>query len=96
MEKSDLYRYVAYNIFSTDSLPLGRWTEPFFPTKQENTDYNILYKAESEIKRNDKVAFVKCLQNWKQEVEKNRSEIDSNPYTIKRASIAITVKTGDR
>lgn len=70
MEKSDLYRYVAYNIFSTDSLPLGRWTEPFFPTKQENTDYNILYKAESEIKRNDKVAFVKCLQNWKQEVEK--------------------------
>lgn len=70
MEKSDLYRYVAYNIFSTDSLPLGRWTEPFFPTKQENTDYNILYKAESEIKRNDKLAFVKCLQNWKQEVEK--------------------------
>ena len=50
MEKSDLYRYVAYNIFSTDSLPLGRWTEPFFPTKQENTDYNIL-KFPTQINR---------------------------------------------
>ena len=75
MEKSDLYRYVAYNIFSTDSLPLGRWTEPFFPTKQENTDYNILYKAESEIKRNDKDAFAKCLQKWKQEVEKTGAKL---------------------
>lgn len=32
MEESDLYRYLAYNVFSTDSLPLGRWTEPFFLT----------------------------------------------------------------
>lgn len=69
MEKSDLYRYIAYNIFSTDSLPLGRWTEPFFPTKQENIDFNILYKSESEIKKNDKKAFVQCLQEWKKEVE---------------------------
>ena len=70
MEKSALYRFLAYNVFSTDSLPLGRWTEPFFPTAEGNRDFNILYKEESEQKRNDKKAFVKCLKEWKEEVEK--------------------------
>lgn len=70
MEMSDLYRYLAYNVFSSDSLPLGRWTEPFFPTKAENCDYNILYKEESEVKMADKQAFVTCLTQWKKEVEK--------------------------
>ncbi len=70
MEKSDLYRFLAYNVFSTDSLPLGRWTEPFFPTAEENRNFNILYKEESEQKRADKEAFVRCLKEWKEEVEK--------------------------
>ncbi len=70
MEKSDLYRFLAYNVFSTDSLPLGRWTEPFFPTVEENRDFNILYKEESEQKRADKEAFGICLKEWKKEVEK--------------------------
>ena len=70
MEKSDLYRFLAYNVFSTDSLPLGRWTEPFFPTAEENRDFNILYKEESEQKMADKKAFERCLKEWKEEVEK--------------------------
>ena len=70
MEKSDLYRFLAYNVFSTDSLPLGRWTEPFFPTAEENRDFNILYKEDSEQKRADKEAFERCLKEWKKEVEK--------------------------
>lgn len=70
MEKSDLYRFLAYNVFSTDSLPLGRWTEPFFPTAEENRDFNILYKEESKQKIADKKAFEKCLKEWKEEVEK--------------------------
>lgn len=70
MEKSDLYRYFAYNIFSTDSLPLGRWTEPFFPTEQDNRDYNILYKEQSEQKCADREAFRKCIKEWKEETER--------------------------
>lgn len=69
MEKSDLYRYFAFNIVSTDSLPLGRWTEPFFPSRQENIDYNILYKEKSEVKTADKRAFKTCISAWKKEVE---------------------------
>lgn len=69
LEKSDLYRYIAYNVFSTDSLPLGRWTEPFFPTKELNEDYNILYKGCSPVKRADIQAFKDCLSQWKHEVE---------------------------
>ena len=69
MEKSDLYRYLAYNVFSTDSLPLGRWTEPFFSTRQDNIDYNILYKQTSETKLADFAAYKKCLSEWKKEVE---------------------------
>lgn len=69
MERSDLYRYLAYNVFSTDSLPLGRWTEPFFPTEQENRDYNILYKEQSEQKRADIEAFAQCMREWKEEAE---------------------------
>lgn len=69
MGKSDLYRFLAYNIFSTDSLPLGRWTEPFFPTEQENRDYNILYREQSEQKLADHEAFRKCIKEWKEETE---------------------------
>ena len=69
MEKSDLYRYFAFNIVSTDSLPLGRWTEPFFPSKQENIDYNILFKEKSEVKIADMKAFRTCINAWKKEVE---------------------------
>lgn len=69
MEKSDLYRYFAFNIVSTDSLPLGRWTEPFFPSRQENIDYNILFKEKSEVKIADMKAFETCINAWKKEVE---------------------------
>lgn len=66
---SDLYRYLAYNVFSTDSLPLGRWTEPFFPTRQENVDRNILFRETSPQKEADIRAFGECLAEWKREVE---------------------------
>lgn len=75
MEKSDMYRYLAYNVFTTDSLPLGRWTEPFFPTVEDNRNFNILYKEESEQKTADKKAFVSCLKLWKEEVEKVGAEL---------------------
>lgn len=75
MENSDLYRYFAYNIVSNDSLPLDRWTEPFFPSKQENIDYNILFKEKSQIKTADIAAFKTCIQEWKKEVESIGAEL---------------------
>lgn len=69
MENSNLYRYFAFNLFSTDSLPLGRWTEPFFPSKQDNIDYNILFKDKSKVKISDMEAFRTCINAWKKEVE---------------------------
>lgn len=69
MEKSDLYRYFAFNFISTDSLPLGRWTEPFFSSKQENIDYNILFKEKSEVKIADMKTFRTCIRAWKKEIE---------------------------
>ncbi len=69
MESSDLYRYFTYNLFSTEPLPLGRWTEPFFPTEQLNVDYNILYRKSSETKEKDIQAFKDCLSAWKKETE---------------------------
>lgn len=69
MENSNLYRYFAFNFFSTDSLPLGRWTEPFFPSKQDNIDYNILFKDKSKVKISDMEAFRTCINAWKKEVE---------------------------
>lgn len=75
MAYSDLYRYFAYNMFSTDSLPLGRWTEPFFPSRQENCDYNILYKETSSTKQADITAFKSCIKQWKKEVEKHGGKL---------------------
>lgn len=75
LDKSHLYRYLAYNVFTTDSLPLGRWTEPFFPTKQENADYNILYKESSDVKKADIVAYKQCLKEWKEAVNNIGAEL---------------------
>ncbi len=75
MEKSNLYRFIAFNVFSTDSLPLGRWTEPFFPTKQENIDYNILYQKSSPVKDLDVRTFKQCITEWKREVESIGGEL---------------------
>lgn len=70
-EKSDLYRYLSYNIMGHEDLPLGRWTEPFFQNQQDNIDNNILYKPSSESKEKDKQRFKHCIAEFKKEVEKS-------------------------
>ena len=57
MEWSALYRYFEYNIANSDELPLGRWTEPFFPNKEDNIDNNIFFKQTSDYKEADKRGF---------------------------------------
>ncbi len=75
LDKSSLYRYLSFNIFNNDQLPLGRWTEPFFPNLEDNIDGNILYKPTSERKEQDKANFALCIQQFKNEVEKNGGKL---------------------
>ena len=69
MEWSALYRYFEYNIANSDELPLGRWTEPFFPNKEDNIDNNIFFKQTSDYKEVDKRAFKESISEFKKEVE---------------------------
>lgn len=75
MEHSDLYRYIQYNLIDNPVLPLGRWTEPFFDNKEENSKYNIFYKESSNEKEADKVAFTEVLSKFKKEADKINAEL---------------------
>lgn len=76
-EKSSLYRYVSYQIENANSseLPLGRWMEPFFVNRQDNVDYNILYKPKSKQKELDRDRFAKCISEFKKCVEEDGGEL---------------------
>ena len=69
MEWSSMYRYLQYNVTNTDELPLGRWTEPFFPNREDNIDNNIFYKQSSSVKEADKKALKECIHEFKNQVE---------------------------
>lgn len=75
MEYSDLYRYLQYNIIDNPTLPLGRWTEPFFDNPEENAKYNIFYKQSSDEKELDKKAFAKVISEFKHEADKIGAEL---------------------
>ena len=75
MEYSELYRYIQYNLIDNPVLPLGRWTEPFFDNKEENSKYNILYKESSVEKEADKAAFAEVLSKFKKEADKINAEL---------------------
>ena len=75
MEHSELYRYIQYNLIDNPILPLGRWTEPFFDNKEENSKYNIFFKESSPEKEADKVAFAEVLSQFKQEADKISAEL---------------------
>ena len=70
MEWSSLYRELDFQMYSAEELPLGRWTEPFFPDKEDNITSNIFYKETCEIKEQDKRKFAECISEFKNEVEK--------------------------
>lgn len=63
MNYSNLYRSLLYPIkFENPAeLPLGRWTEPFYPTRKLNADYNIYFREQSEIKKKDLDNFERLL-----------------------------------
>jgi hypothetical protein len=77
MQYSNLYRYLFYNLQYANSIesPLGRWTEPFYPTEQGNENYNIFYKGSSEKKEKDIANFILYLSKFKEAITKTDSEL---------------------
>lgn len=77
MEHSNLARSILYNIKykAPGELPLGRWTEPFCVQKSDNEDYNIFYKNKSQKQKRDISLVKKYISQFKEEVEKNGSEL---------------------
>ncbi|MDE5773833.1 MAG: hypothetical protein K2H86_05200 [Muribaculaceae bacterium] len=75
MEHSELFRYIQYNLIEKPALSLGRWTEPFFDNKEENTKYNIFYKESSTEKEADIAAFGEVLSKFKIEADNIGAEL---------------------
>ncbi len=74
-EHSDLYRFLQYHILDNPTLPLGRWTEPFFDNPEENSKFNIFYKQSSDQKESDRRAFEEVLKKFKKETDELGSEL---------------------
>lgn len=75
IEWSSIYRFL-YSFFSESiDLPLGRWCEPFRSSQQGNIDDNILFKATSQKKEQDKQALVKYIDLINQLCLENGSEL---------------------
>lgn len=51
---SGLFRYLYFNRDNSQDIPLGRWTEPFFPDQRRNVSMNIMYKETCDNKELDK------------------------------------------
>lgn len=70
MEHSAFTRFLLHDWRYGDSaeLPLGRWTEPFYPDVQGNRDYNIFYNDASPSRTRDLEAFRKYLKLLKSAV----------------------------
>lgn len=77
MQYSDLARYLLFNIRykPPGELPLGRWTEPFYPTKKDNATYNIFYNETSSAKEADLKAFTHYVSALAQEVKAGGAEL---------------------
>ena len=77
MHYSNFARFLLYDFkFANPAeLPLGRWTEPFYPSEKLNEDYNIFYKADSEIKDQDILNFETYLIKLNDAVVKNGAEL---------------------
>lgn len=77
MEYSDLARFVLYNLKykPPGELPLGRWTEPFHSSEEDNREFNIFYKNKSTAQIQEIELFKYYLSSFKREVEKNGSEL---------------------
>lgn len=77
MHWSELARYLLYDLkfMSPGELPLGRWSEPFYPSDEENRLYNIFYTPDSPEKQADIEHLEDYLVRFQQAVEANGAEL---------------------
>ncbi len=70
MERSAMARLLLHDWRYGDpvDLPLGRWTEPFYPDDLSNRNYNIFYKQASPSRERDVEAFRQYLTSIKHAV----------------------------
>jgi len=77
MHYSDFLRFVLQDLKYENpaELPLGRWTEPFYPDPENNANYNIFYKNTTPSKQEDLDLFEKYLEMFKEETEKHNAKL---------------------
>jgi len=77
MHYSNFARLVLYNFKYANpaELPLGRWTEPFYPDVKSNRDYNIFYTEQSEQKIRDLKNFEHYLSKLNKAVKDIGAEL---------------------
>ena len=77
MNHSEFVRYLLYpyKYANPAELPLGRWTEPFYPDRKDNEDYNIFFKNKSPKQKEFLKRFEEYLILLNNEVIKNGAQL---------------------
>src|SRR5690606_8407812 len=77
MSYSNFLRFILYDFKYSNpaELPLGRWTEPFYPDDESNLNFNIFYKDKSEDKLNDIKRLKEYLKEFSQAVRSIGAEL---------------------
>jgi len=77
MQYSNFARYLLYGFRYTNpvELPLGRWTEPFYPAEEENVRLNVFHTSSSEQKTKDLSQFKYYLTRFSEAVKDSGAEL---------------------
>ncbi|MFC1784966.1 hypothetical protein ACFL0J_04990 [Candidatus Neomarinimicrobiota bacterium] len=77
MQYSNFARFILYSFKYANpaELPLGRWTEPFYPDEKSNRDYNIFYKKSSDRKMQDIKNFEFFIKKINNAVKQSGAEL---------------------
>ncbi|GJM64944.1 hypothetical protein [Persicobacter diffluens] len=77
MQHSNFIRYLLYDFKYANpaELPLGRWTEPFYPSRKENELFNIFYKESSKQKEADITNVRHYIELLNEECIRNNAEL---------------------
>ncbi|MDR7128021.1 Tol biopolymer transport system component [Algoriphagus sp. 4150] len=77
MQYSNFARFLLYGFRYANpaELPLGRWTEPFYPAEEENERLNVFHTSSSEQKAKDLTQFKHYLSRLSKEVKDSGAEL---------------------
>jgi Tol biopolymer transport system component len=77
MNHSEFLRFLLYpyKYSNPAELPLGRWTEPFYPTLEGNQDFNVFYKSKSPHQSMGLERFAQFLVELNEAVKQSGAEL---------------------